>query len=64
MTGQGNNQIPNFMKTHLNSIIIGTAIILAAVIYVFGNRYQTIGAGPTGGALDRFTGEVFQRVRH
>ncbi len=42
------------MKTHTDALILGTAIILAAVIYVFGTRYQSFGAGQGAGAVDRF----------
>jgi hypothetical protein len=52
------------MKTHANSLILGAAIILAAVVYVFGTRYQSLGSGPAAGAVDRFTGDVFQHARH
>lgn len=45
--------------TKLHHYAIALAIIIASVIYVFGNRYTPITNDLFMGTLDRFTGKVY-----
>jgi hypothetical protein len=46
------------MKEHLNALIIGLCIIIAAVIFALSSRYQAVPMGESGTrVLDRWTGE-------
>lgn len=42
-------------------VFLGTAMVLAVIIYVLGTRYETT---PRGYTLDRFTGATFWHFDH
>lgn len=43
------------MKQHISAIIIGSAIVLAAIIYACATRHIHVGSGRV---LDKWTGKV------